>query len=231
MVRRGDRNCNRGFDWLVVAAMKRAAFAFAAMVLPVFAQQDSSAPFAVVMPDESTPFFASARQRAFGAEEAEAVQSPAQGYPRVRQAPDGMLKQVGNFFAGILPPLRGGEKKPDDEAFLSVQPESPKIGQDRELDVVYSVKNNSRKMTRLEFPTDQRIEILTMDSGGAVVDRWSDDRSFRPREGLVVLNPNERIEFREKVSTRDMRAGETYTIEAKLASDPAFPVVQTVVPR
>jgi hypothetical protein len=47
----------------------------------------------------------------------------------------------------------------------------------------------------------------------------------------VVLNPNERIEFIEKVSTRDMRAGETYTIEAKLATQPEFPVSQTVVPR
>jgi hypothetical protein len=86
-------------------------------------------------------------------------------------------------------------------------------------------------MTRLEFQTDQRIEILTKNPAGAVVDRWSDDRAFRPREGVVVLNPNERIEFIEKVSTRDMRAGETYTIEAKLATQPEFPVSQTVVPR
>ena len=175
--------------------MKRVAIALLFVVSPVCAQQGGSQPFAVVMPDESTPFFTSARQRAFDAEKTEAIESPAQGYPIVRKGPDSMLAQVGNFFAGILPPLRGAPKKPDDEALLTVQPESPKLGQDRELNVTYSVRNNSRKMTRLEFPTDQRLEILTINSAGGVVDRWSDDRSFRPREGVVVLNPDARLKM------------------------------------
>ena len=212
--------------------MKRFAVALAMAVSPVFAQQDAAQPFAVVMPDESTPFFTSARQQAFEGRETETIESPAQQYPMVRRGPDGFFTQVGDFFKGILPPMRGGAAMPPpEEATLTVQPESPKLGETRELNVVYSVRNNSKRMTRLEFPTDQRIEILTKNPSGGVVDRWSDDRAFRPREGVVVLNPNERIEFIEKVSTRDMRAGETYTIEAKLATQPEFPVSQTVVPR
>lgn len=202
------------------------------MVSQAFAQQEGGEPFAVVMPDESSPFFTSARQRAFDARQTEEIESPVRGYPMVRKGPDGVLAQIGGFFTGILPPLRGGgSAKPEDEIFIRLQPESPQLGRDREILVTYSVRNNSRKLTRLEFPTDQRIEILTRNAAGVLVDRWSDDRSFRPREGVVVLNPNERIEFNERVSTRDMRRGESYTIEARLATEPAFPAIQTVVPR
>ena len=86
-------------------------------------------------------------------------------------------------------------------------------------------------MARLEFPTSQRLEIVTRNSSGAVIERWSDDRVFQPGEGLVVINPDERIEFQDKVPTRDMRAGASYTVEASLATEPDFAIEQTIQTR
>jgi hypothetical protein len=118
-----------------------------------------------------------------------------------------------------------------EEASLQVDPESPVIKDQREVEVTYTVRNNSKSLTQLDFPTSQRIEILTYDSSGAIVDRWSDDRAFKPEEGIVVINPRERIEFKEKISTRDMHPAETYKTEASLKSQPGFVVDRTVTPR
>ncbi len=65
----------------------------------------------------------------------------------------------------------------------------------------------------------------------AVIDRWSDDRSFQPQEGIVVINPNERIEYREKISTRDMKQGQAYEVEAMLKTDPDFRLQKPLTPR
>jgi hypothetical protein len=93
------------------------------------------------------------------------------------------------------------------------------------------VRNNSKELTRLEFPTTQHIEILARNASGSVVERWSDDRGFQSEEGIVVINPRERIEYQEKISTRELRAGQTYTVEATLKSQPDYPASQSVNPR
>ena len=123
----------------------------------------------------------------------------------------------------------GSEAKP--VASLDVQPTAPELKDNRELSVTYSVRNNSKNMVRLDFPTTQRIEILTRKSTGAVIDRWSDDRAYQSQEGLVVINPKERIEYQEKISTRDMKSGESYTVEASMKSTPNYQVEQKVLPR
>jgi hypothetical protein len=86
-------------------------------------------------------------------------------------------------------------------------------------------------MTRLEFPTTQHIEILARNASGAVVERWSDDRGFEREEGIVVINPRERIEYQEKISTREMRAGQAYSVEVALKTQPDHSVSQPVNPR
>ena len=57
------------------------------------------------------------------------------------------------------------------------------------------------------------------------------DRSFQPQEGIVVINPNERIEYREKISTRDMKHGQAYEVEAMLKTDPDFRLQKPLTPR
>jgi hypothetical protein len=118
-----------------------------------------------------------------------------------------------------------------DTASLVVSPQDPVLKDQRELAVTYTVRNNAKEMTRLEFPSGQRIEILARTQTGSVVERWSDDRSFEKEEGIVVINPRERIEYQEKISTRELRSGQAYTVEAALKTQPDYAISQPVNPR
>jgi hypothetical protein len=136
------------------------------------------------------------------------------------------------FFTGIFASVNfSSPMATREEAELTLNPEDPTLSDTREVDVDYSIRNNSRRMARLDFPTSQRIEILTKNSAGAVIDRWSDDRSFQAQEGIVIINPNERIEYREKISTRDMKPGQAYEVEAMLKTDPDFRLQKQLAPR
>jgi len=97
--------------------------------------------------------------------------------------------------------------------------------------VTYTIRNNTKNISRLEYPTTQRIDILTYDSKGVVIDRWSDDRAFVPEEGIVVINPKERIEYQEKVPTREMKSGESYRIETFTTSAEKFKSEQVITPQ
>jgi hypothetical protein len=63
-----------------------------------------------------------------------------------------------------------------------------------------------------------------------VIDKWSDDRAFADISGVVMINPGEHITYEEKIATRDMQPGTTYTIEASLANNPEFTKTAIVTP-
>jgi len=215
--------------------MKRLAAAL--LILPLaaaFAQdtRDASMPFEWTPPDESTPFFISDADFASGEQRILSATSPSSQYPLVKKGPQTLSGQVLGFFTGVLAVAnRNSPVPPREEATLTLDPEAPNLADAREVDVNYSIRNNSNRMARLDFPTSQRIEILTKNSAGAVIDRWSDDRSFQPQEGIVVINPDERIEYREKISTRDMKQGQAYEVEAMLKTDPDFRLQKPLLPR
>jgi len=83
----------------------------------------------------------------------------------------------------------------------------------------------------LLFPDNQRLEILTKDSSGNIVNRWSQDRAFDPQEGFTEINPDEYVLYAERIPTSKMKAGETYTIEASLANQEGYISTATVTPR
>lgn len=215
--------------------MKRLAAAL--LVLPLaaaFAEEtrDASTPFQWTPPDESTPFFVAGKDFASGEQKILSATSPTSQYPLAKKGPQSLSGQVMGLFTGLLAgasfdnPVASRE-----EATLAIDPAEPNLADEREVNVDYTIRNNSRRMARLEFPTSQRLEILTKDSSGAVIDRWSDDRSFQPQEGIVIINPDERIEYREKISTRDMKRGQTYEVEAMLKTEPDFRLQQALTPR
>jgi hypothetical protein len=199
----------------------------------VFAQaQDESSAFAETPPDESTPFFVSGGLQAEKVLKTELRNSPTTGYPLVRKGPDSTFGQMGRFFTGLVPLLHpDGSRESSESASLVVNPQDPVLKDQRELGVTYAIRNNSKDLTRLEFPTAQHIEILARNASGVVVERWSDDRGFQREEGIVVINPQERIEYQEKISTREMRAGQTYSVEAALKTQPDHSISQPVNPR
>jgi hypothetical protein len=194
---------------------------------------DAATPFAEPPPDEASPFFMAEESPQAAAVLRDALaNTPSTGYPRVRTAPGTAFAQMRGFFADLIPSVRLKSSKPGSEPVsLAVDPQDFVVNDQRELDVTYTIRNHSKNMTRLEFPTSQRIEILTKSSSGQVVDRWSDDRAFQREEGIVVINPHERIEYQEKIPTREMRAGAIYNIEASMAAQPDYNAEKTVSPR
>lgn len=190
--------------------------------------QTATDPFAEPLPDETSPFFALA-----GLDDAKRarITAPQRGYPRL-PAPEHTLEaRLKDFYSGVVASIQGRSTQSREIASLSITPEAPVLGETRELALTYIVRNTGKQMTRLEFPSSQRLEIITRNASGSVIERWSDDRAIQPIAGIVVINPDERIEFKEQVSTRDMRTGQTYSVEASLATEPNFAIEKTVQPR
>lgn len=194
--------------------------------------RDAATPFAWTPPDESSPFFVSSRD--FAAEERviQAATAPASQYPIAPKPGESALGQMRNFFTGMFASVNlQGTIETREEATLTLDPVAPNLQDTREVSLTYSVRNNSSRMVRLEFPTGQHAEFLARNAGGTVIERWSDDRTFGTGESIVILNPNERIEYREKVSTREMKPGSAYEVEARLNTEPDFRLTAPLAPR
>ena len=225
---RVDRNCNRCTRRVAKDGMRLVAMAVVFLTLSLARAQTIADPFAEPLPDEVSAVFALA-----GLDESQQARmtAPQRGYPRQPAPEDTLGAKLRNFYSGALASLKGSRESGIERASLTIVPEAPLLSETRDLDLTYTIRNTGRQMTRLEFPTSQRLEIVTRTSSGTVVERWSDDRVFQAGEGLVVINPDERIEFQEKVPTRDMRAGAAYTVEASLAAEPNFAIEQTIQTR
>lgn len=116
-------------------------------------------------------------------------------------------------------------------AALRAEPEDFKLGDHREVKVIYSLLNTSRRLLRLDFPTAQHLEVTMRGPGGQRLFLWSEDRSFAAAASSVVVNPGERLEFEAGIPTRDMVAGRSYTAEAVLPGYPETAAIATLRPR
>jgi hypothetical protein len=209
-------------------------------LLPLAAQEthpsasDAVTAFAIAPPDENSPFFLDpvAANATLGTDFAgRDLQDTIAEYPKNRNSPDSASARIKKFFTGMFSSVNIGPlRTPPTTEDLKVEPATFPLQDRRELSVTYSIRNNTKKMTRLEYPTTQRMDIVTTDPKGVVVDRWSDDRSFQPEEGIVVINPKERIEYQEKIPTREMKAKETYKVEAFTTSQEKFTTEKSVNP-
>lgn len=192
------------------------------------------AAFAVAAPDEGSPFFAEreAARYALSQQGREAAQPGTVAvYPRVKNSPKSASGMVKGFFTDMFSSVRWEtfRSQPTTEK-LKLDPEDFSLQKRNEVDAVYSIRNNTKKIIRLEFDTTQHIDMMTIDGTGKVLEQWSNDRSFEPREGLVVINPKERIEYREKVATRDFQTGESYSIKAEVVGYPDYTTTRTITP-
>ena len=98
---------------------------------------------------------------------------------------------------------------------LKASPDPLKLGETRQIDVIFTLRNTSKQSATLKFPTSQAIEIVLRDqASGQVVSQWSTDQTFQPQSRNVVINPHERIEYDQPITTRDLHAGTTYSLEA-----------------
>ncbi len=200
--------------------------------------QEAIAAFSVKQPDEGSPFFsdrelakseraANARGELFNATGPNQMAV----YPKVRDSQNNAGAIFTGFFTNMFSSVKLGKLGGQETINrLQVEPTEFSLGDRREVEVTYSVSNNTKKIMRLDYPTAQRVEILTTGPNGEQIDRWSDDRAFEPQEGIVIINPGERIEYSEKIPTRDMKPGEVYTISGEVSANPGFEAGRQVTP-
>jgi len=128
-------------------------------------------------------------------------------------------------------PADSGQVRDGIEMKLAIDPTPFKLSDTRELNVTVTLLNrSSKKYVHLNFPTSQRIEILVRDASGKIVNTWSEDQSFANDPAGVTINPGERLEYSTLVATREMNAGQPYSIEVSLPSYPDLKIQQQVTP-
>lgn len=141
-------------------------------------------------------------------------------------------RRVSDLVDPVVPDsLRIGPKEPALKASARVEPADFALADRREVRVIFTVKNTTKKAERLEFPTAQRIELALRAPDGKRIFLWSEDRLFEPVPAIVVINPGERIEYEAAVPTRDMAAGATYTADAGLVGRPEVATSVAIRPR
>lgn len=192
------------------------------------------AAFAVQAPDEGSPFFAERQSAKFAmSQEGQSLREvdTVAVFPKSKDSPDSVTTIFTRFFTDMFASVKVGRLRLEKTTQnLGVEPAEFSLSERRELDTTYSVRNNTKKLMRLDFNTTQRIDILTSDASGKVIEKWSEDRAFQLQEGIVIINPRERIEYSEKVATREMKPSEAYTIKADVVGYPDYTATTTVTP-
>jgi Intracellular proteinase inhibitor len=147
-------------------------------------------------------------------------------------------KNAGSRAADVVKSPFSGKKKGADQKAgwrqlavgITLDPLQVKLPATRSLLVKVAVTNKGKYAAQLDFPTTQRIEVLVKSDTGKVLSRWSEDQKVEREQGFVVLNPDERLEYSAMISTREMRAGQSYVIEAYLPDFDRLRASRTVSP-
>lgn len=207
-------------------------FITATALNPVLAQMGTTTPLDEIRPDESSPFFVNQQlARYYNSENGQAKmqENLVAKYPSTG-GNDSAPVQMKKFFKEMFGSVRLGPNTGKTMSRLSVEPKQFKVGERGEITVNFQIENTKNHLIVLDFPTTQRIEILLKDSSGNVLEKWSANQTFTDKEGVLMVNPDERVEYSEIIPTRGMKAGETYTIEASLAGNPEFTQTTQVTP-
>jgi hypothetical protein len=116
------------------------------------------------------------------------------------------------WLSRMFHPFSGGKRLPEynDPRLrglalrLELSPQPVKLSEVRLLDVKVVLTNMSKRPIELQFPSEQRIEIYLLSSTERVLTKWSDNHAFAEKPGSILINPEEHIEYNERIATRDL---------------------------
>ena len=109
---------------------------------------------------------------------------------------------------------------------IVLSPEPVKLSEIRQLSVKATLTNRSKRTIELDFPNEQRIEILLLNSTGTVLTKWSDNHAFADTPGTVVINTQEHIQYDETIATRDLAPNKVFICEVFFPKYPDLRVRQ-----
>jgi hypothetical protein len=96
---------------------------------------------------------------------------------------------------------------------LQISPQTVKLSEVRQLGVKVTLANLSKRPVTLDFHTTQRIEIYLMNSAGDVLTKWSENHAITEKAATILINPSERIEYNETISTRELTPNKVFIAE------------------
>jgi len=96
---------------------------------------------------------------------------------------------------------------------LRVAPQPVKLSETRQLEVRATLSNLGKVPLTLDFPTDQRVEILLRNPAEMVLTKWSENHAFKETPGTLVINSDEKIEYKESIATRELAPNKVYIVE------------------
>src|SRR5215472_9030474 len=109
---------------------------------------------------------------------------------------------------------------------LQITPQTVKLSEVRQLNVKVTLANLSKRPVTLDFPTTQRIEIYLTNSAGEVLTRWSENHAIAEKPATILINPSERIEYNETISTRELTPNKVFIAEVFFPQFPELRVRQ-----
>ena len=96
---------------------------------------------------------------------------------------------------------------------LQITPQTVKLSEIRQLNVKVTLANLSKRPVTLDFHTTQRIEIYLTNSAGEVLTKWSENHAITEKAATLLINPGERIEYNETISTRELTPNKVFIAE------------------
>jgi hypothetical protein len=96
---------------------------------------------------------------------------------------------------------------------LQITPQTVKLSEVRQLAVKATLANLSKRPVTLDFPTSQRIEIYLKNSAGDILTKWSENHAIIDKPATILINPGERIEYNETISTRELTPNKVFIAE------------------
>jgi hypothetical protein len=109
---------------------------------------------------------------------------------------------------------------------LKLSPQPVKLSEVRQLEVKVTLTNLSKRAVSLEFPTDQRVEILLRNSADAVLTTWSENHAFDAKSGTVLINPGEHTYYPETIATRELTPNKVFSVEVFFPQYPELRIRQ-----
>jgi hypothetical protein len=142
--------------------------------------------------------------------------------------------QKRGFFGRVLHPFSSSEVLPkyNDKRLrglvldLQISPQPVRLSEIRQIEVKLTVTNKAGHMIQLDFPTDQRIEIQLLNAESAVLTKWSENHAIKEKAASVLINPDEHVEYKETIATRDLAPGKVFTAEVFFPKYPDLKIRQ-----
>lgn len=109
---------------------------------------------------------------------------------------------------------------------IQTSPHPLKLSETRQMEVKVTLTNRGKRAIELNFPTDQRIEIYLRNSAETILTKWSDNHAVSDKPEIVLINPEEHVEYVQTIATRELTPDKVFIVEVFFPNYPELRIRQ-----